>query len=237
MASSINSGSPVSASPSGVTLAGTLAERLREQITGGLLVPGTKLHLEDLKETFGVSLSPLREALSRLSGEGFVVMQGQRGYSVAPVSEANLREVTTLRMEIETLALKQAIALGDRDWEGGIVAALHRLNSLPRDSKRKSRTEEIEEWEREHRLFHLALISACQMPLLLQFCTTLHDLSDRYRRLFLQKNPTDRNVAQEHAAIAQATIARNGDKASALLRQHVERTGTNVLKNLTKSMT
>jgi GntR family transcriptional regulator, carbon starvation induced regulator len=230
-----NNGSSVSASSSGVTLAGTLAERLREQITGGRLVPGTKLHLEDLKETFGVSLSPLREALSRLSGEGFVVMQGQRGYRVAPVSEANLREVTTLRMETETFALKRAIALGDRDWEGRVVAALHRLNSPPPTNKRKSRSEEIEEWEREHRAFHLALISACDMPLLLQFCTTLHDLSDRYRRLFLQKNPTDRNVNQEHAAISQATISRNGDKAANLLRQHIERTGTNVLKNLTKS--
>ena len=88
-----NNGSPVSPSSSGVTLAGTLAERLREEITGGRLTPGTKLHLEDLKETFGVSLSPLREALSRLSGEGFVVMQGQRGYSVAPISEAVLRDV------------------------------------------------------------------------------------------------------------------------------------------------
>jgi GntR family transcriptional regulator, carbon starvation induced regulator len=231
----VNNGSPVSPSSSGVTLAGTLAERLREEITGGRLTPGTKLHLEDLKETFGVSLSPLREALSRLSGEGFVVMQGQRGYSVAPISEANLREVTTLRMETETFALKRAIALGDRNWEGRVVAALHRLNSLPPTSKRKSRSEEIEEWEREHRSFHLALISACDMPLLLQFCTTLHDLSDRYRRLFLQNNPTDRNVQQEHAAISQATISRNSDKAANLLRKHIERTGTNVLKTLTKS--
>jgi DNA-binding GntR family transcriptional regulator len=70
---------------------------------------------------------------------------------------------------------------------------------------------------------------------LLQFCTTLHDLSDRYRRLFLQNNPTDRNVHQEHAAISQATISRNSGKAANLLRKHIERTGTNVLKNLTKS--
>jgi DNA-binding GntR family transcriptional regulator len=220
---------------SGVTLAGTLAQRLREQITEGRLTPGTKLHLEDLKETFGVSLSPLREALSRLSGEGFVVLQGQRGYSVAPVSEANLREVTVLRMEMESFALRQAIACGDRQWEGGIVAALHRLNSLAPASKRKSRAEEIEEWEAEHRQFHLALISACQMPLLLQFCTTLHDLGDRYRRLFLEKNPTDRDVQQEHTAIANATVSRQGDKAANLLRQHIERTGTNVLKSLAKN--
>jgi DNA-binding GntR family transcriptional regulator len=115
------------------------------------------------------------------------------------------------------------------------VAALHRLNSLAAANKRKSRAEEIEEWEREHRQFHLALISACQMPLLLQFCTTLHDLGDRYRRLFLQKNPTDRDVQQEHSAISHATVSRQSDKAVHLLRQHIERTGNNVLKNLIKS--
>lgn len=226
---------PSSTHASGVTLASTLAQRLREQITEGRLTPGTKLHLEDLKETFGVSLSPLREALSRLSGEGFVVLQGQRGYSVAPVSEANLREVTILRMEMESFALRQAIACGDRQWEGGIVAALHRLNSLPPTTISKSRTEEIDEWEAEHRQFHLALISACQMPLLLQFCTTLHDLSDRYRRLFLEKNPTDRDVQEEHIAIANATVTRQADKAADLLRQHIERTGTNVLKSLAEN--
>jgi DNA-binding GntR family transcriptional regulator len=73
------------------------------------------------------------------------------------------------------------------------------------------------------------------MPLLLQFCTTLHDLSDRYRRLFLQKNPTDRDVQREHNAIADATVSRQGDKAAHLLRQHIERTGTNILKSLIKS--
>jgi DNA-binding GntR family transcriptional regulator len=73
------------------------------------------------------------------------------------------------------------------------------------------------------------------MPLLLQFCTTLHDLSDRYRRLFLEKNPTDRDVQEEHIAIANATVTRQADKAADLLRQHIERTGTNVLKSLAEN--
>jgi DNA-binding GntR family transcriptional regulator len=60
---------------------------------------------------------------------------------------------------------------------------------------------------------------------LLNFCATLHDLSDRYRRLFLEDHPIDRDVAQEHREIADATLQRRADDACALLREHIERTG------------
>jgi DNA-binding GntR family transcriptional regulator len=71
------------------------------------------------------------------------------------------------------------------------------------------------------------------MPLLLNFCTTLHDLSDRYRRLFLEDNPIDRDVGQEHRDICEATLERRSDEACRLLRDHIERTGRMVLSSLT----
>jgi DNA-binding GntR family transcriptional regulator len=207
------------------TLASTLAAKLRHAITQGELVPGTKLRLEDLKTSFGVSLSPLREALSRLGAEGFVVMEDQRGYRVAPVSEANLREVLALRIELECFALRQSIALGDGEWEAAIVAALHRLNRL----KSTDPGRDIPAWEEAHRRFHLGLIAGGGMPLLTQFCTTLHDLADRYRRLFLARHPPDRNVPEEHEKIASAAIHRRADEACRLLAQHIERTGRGVM--------
>lgn len=214
------------------TLAAGIATQLRTQIANGEIAPGEKLRLEDLRASFGVSLSPLREALSRLSAEGFVVvMENERGYRVAPVSENNLREVTRLRMEIETFALRESIAGGDDHWEGAVVAALHRLNKIERALPAGTR---VEEWETLHRAFHQTLLSACRMPLLLNFCATLHDLSDRYRRLFLENNPIDRNVMQEHRNISDATLERRTDAACALLREHIERTGHMVLHALTK---
>jgi len=66
------------------------------------------------------------------------------------------------------------------------------------------------------------------MPLLRQFCATLHDQSDRYRRIFLKNNKPDRNVPKEHAEIAQAVIERHTREAAQLLRRHIERTGRNV---------
>lgn len=210
----------------GQTLSTGIASRLRAQITSGQIPPGSKLHLEELRATFGVSLSPLREALSRLAAEGFVVMESQRGYRAMPVSEANLREVTKLRSEIEAFALRESIRQGDDQWESELVASQYRLNKL---EKARPAADGLIEWETAHRDLHQRLLSACQLPLLLQFCATLHDLSDRYRRLFLATRPLDRDVSQEHADIVAATLERREDEACQLLRMHIERTGNNVL--------
>ena len=79
-----------------------------------------------------------------------------------------------------------------------MVAAFHRLSKYDGAAQRK---DNLPEWERVHRAFHLALMSGCKMPLLLQFCSNLHDLSDRYRRLFFVQHAQDKNVPNEHKAL------------------------------------
>ena len=211
--------------PETATLSSTLVTRLRASIMRGDLEPGAKLNLDRMRATFGVSLSPLREALCRLESEGLVTIRDQRGYRVAPVSHENLAEVIRLRVELEGMAAKEAMAHGDAAWEGRILATLHQLNRI----KGGVRTgEEQEAWEQAHRAFHAELIAACGLPLLRQFCETLHDQSDRYRRIFLKDHAPDRDVPAEHAAIAEAMIERRGEEAIRLLRDHVERTGRNI---------
>jgi GntR family carbon starvation induced transcriptional regulator len=212
------------------TLATGIATRLRTLIANGDIPPGEKLRLDELRAKFGVSLSPLREALSRLSAEGFVVgLESERGFRVAPVSEHNLQEVTRLRVELECYALRESMRHGDDRWEGEVVTRLHHLGKLERGPALGPR---VEDWEKTHRAFHQSLLSACRMPLLLNFCTTLHDLSDRYRRIFLEDHPIDRKVAQEHRSICEATLERRAEQACKLLRGHIERTGRLVLSAL-----
>ncbi len=213
------------AQPSAATLSTTLAERLRSAIMRGELVPGSKLVLDRIRASYGVSLSPLREALWRLESEGLVQAEDQRGYRVAPVSADNLTEVIRLRVELESMAAREAILHGDAAWEGRILSALHQLN---RSRRGQRSVEEQEEWEQRHRAFHAELISACRMPMLQQFCETLHDQSDRYRRIFLKDHEPDRDVPAEHAAIADAMIGRRADDAARMLRDHIERTGRNI---------
>jgi GntR family carbon starvation induced transcriptional regulator len=219
------------AEQSGQTLSTTIASTLRAAISNGELAPGSKLRLDELRVTFGVSLSPLREALSRLSAEGFVVMEDQRGYKVAPVSEENLVEVTKLRGMVECFALREAIARGDDQWEGEVVASLYRLNKLEKLDDPSDKAA----WEAAHRDLHYRLISACKMPLLLSFSATLHDLNDRYRRLFLISRPFDKQVRREHTDIANAALERKPDVACDILREHIERTGANIRKALLRN--
>jgi GntR family transcriptional regulator, carbon starvation induced regulator len=221
----------LAAEQSGQTLSTSIASTLRAAISNGELEPGRKLRLDDLRVTFGVSLSPLREALSRLSAEGFVVMEDQRGYRVAPISERNLIEVTKLRAMVETFALGEAIAQGDDKWESEVVASLYRLNKL----ERADAPSDQGAWEAAHRDLHYRLISACGMPLLLSFSATLHDLNDRYRRLFLRSRPFDRAVRREHTDMANAALERDAQLACEILRGHIERTGTNIRKSLLKN--
>lgn len=218
----------------GATLATSLYERLRGEIVGGRLLPGARLRLDELRSQFGVSLSPLREALSRLAAEGFVVSESQRGFAVAPVSRAMFEDVIRLRIALEGMALRESVERGGEDWEVAVLGALHRLKRL---ENQRGSEHSLEEWESRHRDFHLALVGACTSPLLLQFCATLRDLNDRYRRLFLATHTIDRDVANEHQAIADAALAHDAGRAATLLGEHIQRTARNVFQVLAERET
>ncbi|MGN7715144.1 GntR family transcriptional regulator [Agrobacterium radiobacter] len=214
------------------TISSQLASRLREAIISGELEAGSKIHLDRARQSFNVSLSPLREGLARLISDGLVEFEDNRGYRVSPISLANLEEITSLREELEVFALRESIRVGDVEWESNVMRVLHKLNRTERDA---SRPETLEHWEAAHRDFHLALISGCGKPLLLHFCKTLLNLNDRYRRIFLTQTSGDRNVGQEHSEIAQGAVARDLDYATDKLRQHIHRTGTNLLEHLART--
>jgi DNA-binding GntR family transcriptional regulator len=209
------------------TLSTELVTQLRRAIINGDLAPGAKLKLEPLRKAFALtqSRSPLREALSRLSAEGWIVIEDQRGYRVAPISEAHLMQIAKLRVHLETLALRESIIRGDRHWQDHIVAAEASLATMPR-SDEMGRGQEA--WETVHQRFHFALLEACGMPMLVNYCASLHDHNARYRRMFLQRNPFDRDVKSEHKAILEAARERNPELACALLAQHIERTTRNI---------
>ena len=211
------------------SLTASVTIQIRAAILDGTYPPGMRLRLDELRQTYDVSLSPLREALTRLAAEELVQITDQRGYQVTQVSAENLREVTVLRTQLEITALKESLRQGDDAWEDRVTAAYHRLHRLENDGRRPER------WEKAHRAFHLALVSACDMPLLLRFCGSLHDLSDRYRRLFLTRHAPDKNVPIEHKALFEAAMARDSESAADLLTQHLNRTGRNVMAVLTTS--
>ena len=76
-------------------------EALKQELLDGLHPPRSKMHIDQIAERFGVSLSAVREALSRLTSDRLVVAEPQRGFTVAPVSAEDLIDLTEVRMDIE----------------------------------------------------------------------------------------------------------------------------------------
>jgi DNA-binding GntR family transcriptional regulator len=198
-------------------------DRLRADVLACRLKPGERLVMSQLCDKLQVSLGAVREALSRLTSEGLVIAEPQRGFRVAPISAEDLRDLTAVRLEIELLCLKDSLAHGDVAWEAGLVSAHHTLSRTP---QRTSGDERLlsESYATAHRNFHESLVAACKSPWLLKLRALLYDQSERYRRLSIPLAERERDVNGEHKAILDAALARDVARAAALFTVHLERT-------------
>jgi DNA-binding GntR family transcriptional regulator len=193
--------------------------RIRHDIIFGQLPPGSRLRLERLKEPYLASVSTLREILFRLSSEGLVVAEGQRGFEVAPVSQKNFREVAAMRHLLEGHALRQSFDRGDIDWEGEVVAAHHKLARMERRMLAGERTEAVT-WKRYDWEFHRALISACGSSALLSAHAQIFDQYLRYQIIAVIFR--GERATQEHRQLLQHALDRNADAAVTVLMGHIE---------------
>jgi len=208
----------------------TLAEQTYETLKGDLLAgsfaPGAALLTRELLARYGCGISPLREAIARLVGEGMLLASGHRGVRIPVPTVGDLDELYRIRTLLECEALKLAIEQGDDHWESQIVAACYRLERAPLPKPRGERGSTVIEWEVRHRDFHTALIAAAPAPRLLKMIDQLVDQTERYRAIRLVQVDTarlTRDVAAEHRALADATAARD-TRAVELLAAHLERT-------------
>jgi GntR family carbon starvation induced transcriptional regulator len=192
--------------------------RIRTDILLGRLVPGQKLKLEMLRESYRVSVSTLREILSRLSAEGLVVAEGRRGFEVAPVSKANLKELADMRLLLEGHAMEASFARADVEWEGRVVSARHKLHSIER--LMASGVGEPEQWKRYDSEFHQALISNCGSQVLIEAHAAVFDRYFRYQMIALHYRGEE--PAKQHQALLQCALKRDSTGAVKALRQHVE---------------
>ena len=194
-------------------------EAIRADIVAGALSPGSRLGVDKLKERYGVGASTIREALSLLSADALVVVEGQRGFRVSELSADDFRDLNNARQLLESHALRQSIERGDDEWEASVVAAYHRLS---RANQRMHDGVEgaFGEWEARNREFHEALVSRCTSQWILSMLQTLNQHSERYRRAALAAN-APRDVHAEHTALMDAALARDADRAVAVLTDHL----------------
>ena len=186
---------------------------LRRAITGGQLKPGAPIRQEALAEQLGVSRVPLREALKTLEAEALVVHEAHRGYFVAELSLADLREVYRIREILEAEAVRRAADHMDE-------AALAVLEAIQREIEKAAVAGDVSGMAAANRRLHFALYDASAMPRLVRFITTLWDATDAYRSLYYAEPEHRDHVVQEHRAILAALNGGDVEEAVRLLDAH-----------------
>jgi DNA-binding GntR family transcriptional regulator len=209
--------------PKAPTRVDRVYSELRADILAGRQHPGSRLPFADLATRYQASMGVIREALTRLQGEGLIESEPQSGFRVVAVSAEALQHLTEARCAIETLVLRKAIERGDLAWESEVLATHHRLDRTPMlapdGTGRLS-----DEWATAHAAFHLALLAGCPNPVLLGTAASLRDSAELYQRLSVPEDVSERDIPAEHRAIMEAALAHDADTAAQLLAQHIQRT-------------
>lgn len=216
------------ASPEKTLSADRAREFLAAAIRSGRIAPSEKIRIKTIADELDVSLGAVREALSRLSAEGFVTALPQKGFCAAPISRADLSELTEARIEIESICIRKAIEKADLNWESELAAAYHALSRTPETDNGAAMSAD---WTAAHARFHDAVAAGCDNRWLLGVRSALYAQSERYRLLSFPLSRKKRNIAGEHEKIFKAVMDGDSESAEALMAAHLFKTTELILRS------
>lgn len=218
----ITDSSPPARAVNRETLTVQIEEMIRLDIIMGLLRPGERLRTQELERRYGVSATPLREALQRLAGGGLVDQEPGFGARVTPMSVEDLRDVYAARLVVEGAAVGLSVRDGDEQWQSSLTTGMDRLRNASLAVRANSERANVQEWSSAHRLFHFALLDACQSKWLIRFVKTLYEVSERYRMLTAWGQYVARDALAEHENICALALKRDVDGTVQALREHLQ---------------
>jgi DNA-binding GntR family transcriptional regulator len=191
-------------------------DQLREAIILGELTPGTPLRLEELARSLGTSISPIREAVRQLEALGLAEHVPHHGAKVVALEIEELREIFSIRLALETMAVRRAAELFGAEDERTARGHLEDLDNARRGRDARAAV-------RAHTAFHFTLYEAARSGWLLRLIRPAWDSCERYRPVLLgsQGSPQDRHAELDEEMLA-ACVARDADRAAAALHAHLE---------------
>lgn len=205
-------------------------ERLHRDVLSCVLPPGSRVNVKELAEQYEASAGAVREALSRMTSEGLVIAEPQKGFRISAVSLEDLNDLTQARIEIEASCLRHSFENSSIAWEARLVSAYHCLSRITGPDT--SDEYEADGWNAAHKAFHEALVSACPNNWLLRMRTMLFEQTARYRAMSIAMTTRNRDITVEHKQLFDAALAKDADKASQLLIHHIQMTSSALIKGL-----
>ncbi|MFF1478934.1 GntR family transcriptional regulator [Streptomyces sp. NPDC058301] len=184
-------------------------EAVKHRILTGQLAPGQALVEVELAAQYGVSKTPVREALKTLAGTGLVVMNQYKGVTVRMVDADMAREVYDVRLLLEPEALRRTVR-GAADLDAA-REALARADSAADNAERSLANRE----------FHRALYLPCGNPLLARMLDEVRDQAALVSAVAWAAEPSWEREAAEHREILRLALAGDADGASLALHAHI----------------
>lgn len=199
-------------------MAGNIVQGLRDEIENRILTgelgPGARLDEVQLATRFGVSRTPIREALMQLGATGLVDIRPRRGAVVIELGPERLYEMFEVMAELEGLAGAHA-ARRHTDEDRAALIAAHDKCVMSTESGGTDAN------YYDNELFHGAIYAASHSVFLAEQCSALHRRLRPYRRLQLRVRNRMKVSLTEHANIVDAIFAGDADGARSLLRDHI----------------
>lgn len=189
--------------------------QLRRDLGRGVYKPGP-IRIRPLAERFGVSATPVREALRRLEAEGLVTLRKNQ-IVVNSLSESALREIFAIRAELEAFAVRRGADAIKSDPD-----LIRALEALVRSMDQYEH--QPEEWLSANEQFHMRIYRAAGMPRLLSMIESMWIAVEPYLRLYASAAGSFRAAQEEHRSILQSLKSGDGGTAGLTLRRHLAET-------------
>lgn len=196
------------------TLKATVVRRLEDEIVSGLLTPGTRLDEVQLSERYGLSRTPLREALAQLAASGLVEIRPRSGAFVTQMSPRGMLECLSYAAEIEAIAASWAAARMTGAERADLVA-------LQRDAACSVENGDSEAYFDLNRKFHEAIYAGAHNSYVQDAAHQLFLRGAPYRRLQLRQRGRIATSHAEHQTITDAILAEDGEAAARAIRAHI----------------
>ncbi|HEX9789665.1 MAG TPA: GntR family transcriptional regulator [Kiloniellales bacterium] len=188
--------------------------RLEREIFSGALLPGERLDENGLARRFGVSRTPVREALLQLSSAGLIEMRPRQGAVVAAITVQQLLQMFEVMAEMEALCARYAARrMGPAERQ-----ALERAHKACVELARRR---DPERYYEANRVFHELIYSGTRNAYLEETTRTLRNRLSSYRRFQLHQAGRVANSLSEHDAVVTAILAGDADRAAEAMRAHV----------------
>lgn len=194
------------------TKSGMVYNKMREDILSGKIVPGDRLLVSSIAKNYRISEIPVREAFQRLSQEGLLTTRPHTGFIVSSVSEKDIENIFSVRVELESLATKQA-AMKINSEE------IEKLDKMIDEVERNFVEDDYIGYWKSNRVWHFTLYGFSGNDVVVRILNQLFDYSSRYPTYYTKQSEVEHSLSF-HREIITALKNHDAEMAESLIKIH-----------------